>query len=103
MAAGEEEGRGRGRSEGGGGCEAPELTKAVSTNRNLSSIGIPLGKCQFSLLAKVDLLMPLAPYFRRSKHATGTALVTERSLTGTMRTAARDTGDTSHGATYSSP
>lgn len=39
--------------------------------------------------------MPLPPDLGRSEHATGTALVTERSLTSTVSTAAGDTRDTS--------
>jgi hypothetical protein len=39
--------------------------------------------------------VPLAPDLGGSEHATGTALVTERSLTSTVSTTTRDTGDTS--------
>lgn len=51
------------------------------------------------LLAKVDLLVPLAPDLGRREHATGAALVTEGSLTGTVSTTTRDTGDTGNSAT----
>lgn len=50
-----------------------------------------------ALLAKVDLLVPLAPDFGRSEHATRATLVTERGLTSTVSTATRDTRDTSDG------
>lgn len=51
------------------------------------------------LLAKVDLLVPLAPDLGGSEHATRTALVTEGGLTGTVSTTTRDTGDTGDSAT----
>ena len=51
-------------------------------------------------LADVDLLVPLTPDLGGSEHTTGTALVTERSLTSTVSTTTRDTGDTSDSATY---
>jgi hypothetical protein len=38
--------------------------------------------------------VPLAPDLGGSEHATGTALVTEGSLTGTVSTTTRDTGNT---------
>jgi hypothetical protein len=47
-----------------------------------------------TLLAKVDLLVPLAPDLGGSEHATGTAHVTKGSLTGTVSTATGDTRDT---------
>ena len=52
------------------------------------------------LLAKVDLLVPLAPDLGGSEHATGTAHVTEGGLTGTVSTTTRDTGDTGDSATW---
>lgn len=51
-------------------------------------------------LANVDLLVPLSPDLGGSEHATRTALVTESSLTSTVSTTTRDTGDTSDSATY---
>jgi hypothetical protein len=51
------------------------------------------------LLAKVDLLVPLAPDLGGREHATGTALVTEGGLTGTVSTTTRDTRDTGDSAT----
>lgn len=51
-------------------------------------------------LANVDLLVPLSPDLGGSEHTTRTAHVTERSLTGTVSTTTRDTGDTSDSATY---
>lgn len=54
----------------------------------------------FLLLSKVDLLVPLAPDFGRSEHATGTALIAKGGLTGAMSTATRDTRDTSNGTTF---
>lgn len=54
-----------------------------------------------SLLVLVDLDVPLAPDLGRSEHATGAAHVTECSLTSTVRTAARDTGDTGNSTTWS--
>ena len=50
-------------------------------------------------MALVDLDVPPTPDLGRGEHATGTAHVTEGSLTGTVGTTARDTGDTSDGTT----
>ena len=47
-----------------------------------------------SLLALVDLDVPLAPDLGGSEHATRTAHVTESSLTSTVGTTTRDTRDT---------
>ena len=59
-----------------------------------------IGNLRFCvLLAKVDLLVPLAPDLGGSEHATGTAHVTEGGLTGTVSTTTRDTGDTGDSAT----
>lgn len=52
------------------------------------------------LLALVDLDMPLAPDLGRGKHAAGSAHVTKGSLTGTVSTTTRDTGDTSNSTSY---
>jgi hypothetical protein len=43
--------------------------------------------------------VPLAPDLGGSEHATGTALVTEGSLTGTVSTTTGDTGDTGNSTT----
>lgn len=55
-----------------------------------------------ALLAKVDLLMPLAPDLGGSEHATRATLVTERGLTGTVSTTTRDTGDTGDSTSWRS-
>lgn len=44
--------------------------------------------------------MPLSPDLGRGEHTTRTALVTESSLTSTVRTATRDTGDTGDSTTW---
>ena len=53
-----------------------------------------------TLLVQVDLLVPLAPDLGGSEHATRAALVTEGSLTGTVSTTTRDTGNTSDSTAY---
>jgi len=75
VTAGEEQSGGRRSSQSGGGSE--------------------------TTLANVDLLVPLAPDLGRGEHTTGTALVTEGSLTGTVSTTTGDTGDTGDSTTYS--
>jgi hypothetical protein len=45
--------------------------------------------------------VPLAPDLGGSEHATGTALVTKGSLTGTVSTTTGDTGDTSDSTAWS--
>jgi hypothetical protein len=50
--------------------------------------------CPNSLLTLVDLDVPLSPDLGRGEHATGTAHVTEGSLTSTVGTTTRDTGNT---------
>lgn len=52
-----------------------------------------------SLLAKVDLLVPLPPDLGRGEHATRTAHVTEGGLTSTVSTTTGDTGNTCDGTT----
>lgn len=47
-----------------------------------------------TLLVQVDLLVPLAPDLGGSEHTTRAALVTEGSLTSTVGTTTRDTGNT---------
>jgi hypothetical protein len=54
-----------------------------------------------SLLALVDLDVPLAPDLGRGEHATGTTHVTEGSLTSAVSTTTRDTGDTGDSTTSS--
>lgn len=54
---------------------------------------------QNSLLALVDLDVPLAPDLGGSEHATRSAHVTESSLTSTVSTATRDTRNTGDSAT----
>jgi len=73
VTAGEEQSGGRRSSQSGGGSE--------------------------TTLANVDLLVPLAPDLGRGEHTTGTALVTEGSLTGTVSTTTGDTGDTGDSTT----
>lgn len=51
------------------------------------------------LLALVNLDVPLPPDLGGGEHATGTAHVTEGSLTGTVSTTTGDTGNTGDGAT----
>lgn len=53
-----------------------------------------------TLLAKVDLLLPLAPDLGGGEHATGTAHVTEGGLTGTVSTTTGDTGDTGNSTAW---
>jgi hypothetical protein len=48
----------------------------------------------------VDLLVPFPPHLGRGEHTTGTALVTEGSLTSAVSTTTRDTGDTGNSATF---
>lgn len=52
------------------------------------------------LLSKVDLLVPFPPDLSRGEHATGTTLVTERSLTGAVSSSSGDTRNTGHSATW---
>lgn len=52
-----------------------------------------------SSLSNVDLLMPLAPDLGGSEHSPRATHVTERSLTGTVSTTARDTGNTCNSTT----
>ena len=53
----------------------------------------------FSLLAKVDLLVPFSPYFRGCEHATRSTLIAKGCLTSTMCTATRDTRNTCDSST----
>ena len=54
-----------------------------------------------TLLAEVDLLVPLAPDLGGCEHASGTAHVTVGGLTGTVSTTTADTWDTGDSATCS--
>lgn len=65
-----------------------------SAAARLSQLGNP--RKSNSLLALVDLDVPLAPDLGRSEHATRSTHVTEGSLTGTVGTTTRDTRNTSH-------
>lgn len=56
--------------------------------------------CPNSLLTLVDLDVPLSPNLGRGEHSTGTAHVTKGSLTGTVRTTTRDTGNTRDSTTW---
>lgn len=92
VATGEEKGSaGRG-SDGRNGGETP-------VQRLVFHHSFRCGFRMMVLLAKVDLLVPLAPDLGGSEHATRTALVTEGGLTGTVSTTTRDTGDTGDSAT----
>lgn len=53
-----------------------------------------------TLLAKVDLLVPLAPDLGGSEHATRTTLVTERGLASTVSTTTRYTRDTGDSTSF---
>jgi hypothetical protein len=73
-----------------------DLADAVAASEEESSArGCSDGRdSSKTLLAKVDLLVPLAPDLGRREHATRTTLVTERGLTGTVSTTTRDTRNT---------
>ena len=55
----------------------------------------------YLLVALVDLDVPPTPDLGRGEHATGAAHVTEGSLTGTVGTTTRDTGNTGNSTTSS--
>ena len=57
------------------------------------------GSCE-TLLAKVDLLVPLAPDLGWCEHATGTAHVTKGGLTSTVSSTTGDTWNTGNSATW---
>ena len=54
----------------------------------------------FSLLAKVDLLVPLSPDLGGCEHTTRSAHVTESSLSSTVSSSSRDTRNTGNGTTW---
>lgn len=94
-------------SEGGGGNDEGNLRDGgdvVTTGHEESSAGRSSNSRGGSetLLVQVDLLVPLPPDLGGSEHATGSAHVTESSLTGTVSSTTRDTGDTGDG-TSSTP
>lgn len=101
VTAGEEQGGNGGGSQSRGGCETPKTDCQCFFVRMISS-----KDCSTraepelnSLLALVDLDVPLAPDLGRSEHATRSAHVTESSLTSTVSTTTRDTGNTGDSAT----
>ena len=89
MTAGEEESRDRGSSQGRNGSESP-------TKVSLVDLEIGVGS---SLLAKVDLLVPLSPDLGRSEHATRSAHVSESSLSSTVGSSSRNTRNTGNSTT----
>lgn len=99
VTAGEEQSGGGRSSQSGGGSETTVNGRFISSfafsRRSIRSIGFNIP------LANVDLLVPLAPDLGRGEHTTGTTLVTEGSLTGTVSTTTGDTGDTGDSTTYS--
>lgn len=92
VATGEEEGSGSGGSQGGADSVSPSFSCQYYPSKN----GIC---CKNSLLALVDLDVPLAPDLGRGEHATGSAHVTEGGLTSTVSTTTGDTGDTGDSTT----
>lgn len=93
VTAGEEEGGNGGGSQSRGGSETPgRMLELFKSPRNFHSR-------RHSLLALVDLDVPLAPDLGRSEHTTRSAHVTESSLTSTVSTTTRDTRNTSDSAT----
>jgi hypothetical protein len=52
-----------------------------------------------SLLPKVDLLVPLSPDLGGCEHTTRSAHVAESSLSSTVGSSSRDTGNTGNSAT----
>lgn len=98
VTAGEEQSGGGRSSQSGGGSETTVDGRFISSSAFSSSIR----SIGFNIpLANVDLLVPLAPDLGRGEHTTGTTLVTEGSLTGTVSTTTGDTGDTGDSTTYS--
>ena len=88
MTAGKQESWDGGCSQGGNGSISPAV---VSMLKILGGV--------FSLLAKVDLLVPLSPDLGGCEHTTRSAHVTESSLSGTVSSSSRDTGNTGNSAT----
>jgi hypothetical protein len=77
------------------------MAETVAKRLGIVSFPVPhISRLRFCvLLAKVDLLVPLAPDLGRREHATGAAHVTEGGLTGTVSTTTRDTRNTGDSAT----
>jgi len=92
--------------EGGGGDDKGKLGDfgdAVTTglNQGNGSGGSKGRGSSETSLSLGDLHMPLAPGLGGREHTTGTTLVTEGSLTGTVGSSTRDTGDTGNSTTCS--
>lgn len=102
VATGEEQGNGSGGSQSGADSVSPRWDrlewKGFSQDMGRFFF-LPRESGGNSLLALVDLDVPLAPDLGRGEHATGTAHVTEGSLTGTVSTTTGDTGDTGNSTT----
>ena len=90
MTTGEEESRDGRSSQSRDGSKSP-------VRFSLTVLGVEDGD---SLLAKVDLLVPLSPNLGRSEHATRSAHVTESGLSSTVGSSSRDTGNTGNSTTY---
>ena len=97
VATGEQQRGDSGSSKGGGSGESPGQ-EVISTNPLLFLFPFP-SRAKHSLLTLVDLDVPLAPGLGRGEHATGTAHVTEGSLTSAVGTTTGDTGDTGDSTT----
>lgn len=95
VTTGEKKGSDGGRSKGRGSSEAPEQLVSSFHRQRKSQPN--------SLLALVDLDVPLPPDLGGSEHATGSAHVTEGSLAGTVGTATGDTRDTGNSTTCCRP
>jgi hypothetical protein len=93
VATGKEKRGNSGSSKSGSGSESPSLALVFL------KITARLQQIQYSLLTLVDLDVPLAPDLGRGEHATGSAHVTEGSLTGTVSTTTRDARNTGNSAT----
>ncbi len=89
MTTGKQESWDGGCSQGGNGSISPAVVSMLKI----------LGGAVFSLLAKVDLLVPLSPDLRGCEHATRSAHVTEGSLSSSVSSSSRDTGNTGDSAT----
>lgn len=88
--AGEQESWNRGCSKGGNGCEAPGDIKILKFRGWAEEV---------LLLTQVDLLVPLSPDLGRSEHTARSAHVTKCSLSSTVGSSSRNTGNTGNSAT----
>ena len=81
--------------------ELRDILDSVTTGHDegTTSGGSEGGGDGVSLLVEIDLSVPLSPDLERSEHATLTAHVTESTLTGSVSTRARDSGNTGDSAT----